>query len=321
MFADTEVGGLSGLAFDPSTSTLFTISDNRNTPMFYQFQVKVSLDPNEVDIFPTAVKLLRMTADRPFHPQFIDPEGIALLPGGNFLVSQEGLSPILPPSLMEFNSSSVFKRHIPVPSKFIAYSNADEQTQGVLHNGAFETLTIDPDKKTVFLATEFWLMQDEPFIIKSEQAFVRILTFDYLNSPDKFTQKSEYLYNLHGMQGLVDMIAYSQTELLSLERGWDPINKIQHSQIYKVSTSGATNITSNFAVTSTEHITPTAKELLLDLQTIIPKLSQVYPKLDNYEGISFGPKLANGHDTLIIVSDNNFSEHQMTVFLVFEVIP
>ena len=43
------------------------------------------------------------------------------------------------------------------------------------------------------------------------------------------------------------------------------------------------------------------------------------------EGITFGPKLANGHDSLVVVADDNFptaaSATDLNQFLVFEVIP
>jgi hypothetical protein len=44
-------------------------------------------------------------------------------------------------------------------------------------------------------------------------------------------------------------------------------------------------------------------------------------KIENIEGISWGPTLANGHRTLILVSDNNFQNQKNTQFLAFEVLP
>jgi hypothetical protein len=38
------------------------------------------------------------------------------------------------------------------------------------------------------------------------------------------------------------------------------------------------------------------------------------------EGITFGPKLANGNQSLVLVSDNNFSEKQKTQVFLFEVV-
>jgi hypothetical protein len=38
--------------------------------------------------------------------------------------------------------------------------------------------------------------------------------------------------------------------------------------------------------------------------------------IDNIEGMTFGPPLPDGRQTLIIVSDNNFSPGQFTQFIV-----
>ena len=41
---------------------------------------------------------------------------------------------------------------------------------------------------------------------------------------------------------------------------------------------------------------------------------------DNIEGVTFGPRLANGHKTLVFVADNNFSPLEKAQLLLFEVI-
>ncbi|MDB9496553.1 esterase-like activity of phytase family protein, partial [Spirulina subsalsa CS-330] len=57
-------------------------------------------------------------------------------------------------------------------------------------------------------------------------------------------------------------------------------------------------------------VTPLKKRLLLDLSTLpIP--------LDNLEGMTLGPRLADGSSLLVLVSDNNFSAEQVTQFLFF----
>ncbi|MDW4039031.1 hypothetical protein QI322_00310 [Staphylococcus saprophyticus] len=39
------------------------------------------------------------------------------------------------------------------------------------------------------------------------------------------------------------------------------------------------------------------------------------------EGITFGKQLPNGHDSIVIVADNNFNKAQKQQFMAFEVIP
>jgi hypothetical protein len=41
-------------------------------------------------------------------------------------------------------------------------------------------------------------------------------------------------------------------------------------------------------------------------------------RLDNTEGMCWGPRLANGHRSLVVVSDDNFSARQVTQFAAFD---
>jgi hypothetical protein len=61
------------------------------------------------------------------------------------------------------------------------------------------------------------------------------------------------------------------------------------------------------------NITPIRKKLVLDLQ-------KLGIKLDNLEGLTFGPRLADGSQSLIMVSDNNFAKDgkQKNQFLLFK---
>ena len=53
-----------------------------------------------------------------------------------------------------------------------------------------------------------------------------------------------------------------------------------------------------------------SKTLLLDLESLgIP--------LDNVEGMTFGPRLPDGRQSIVLVSDNNFAPSQFTQFLLF----
>ncbi len=54
------------------------------------------------------------------------------------------------------------------------------------------------------------------------------------------------------------------------------------------------------------------KDLVADLSTV----PQVHT-LDNVEGITLGPKLADGRQSVVLVSDDNFSPQQITQFLAF----
>jgi hypothetical protein len=61
------------------------------------------------------------------------------------------------------------------------------------------------------------------------------------------------------------------------------------------------------------------KRLPLDLATLVNDDGSTLA-VDNIEGISWGPASPTGRPTLILVSDNNFSNTQVTQFIALEVV-
>jgi hypothetical protein len=58
---------------------------------------------------------------------------------------------------------------------------------------------------------------------------------------------------------------------------------------------------------------PWSREVLLELPPVFQGV-----RMDNIEAISWGHTLDNGHRTLVLVADNNFSARQRSLFMVFE---
>jgi 3-phytase len=111
--------------------------------------------------------------------------------------------------------------------------------------------------------------------------------------------------------GLVDLLAVNEDTFLSLERSFSTGvgNTIK---LFEVSLEKATDISSinSLSAINLNTIKPAQKKLLLDFE----KLGLT---LDNIEGLTFGPNLADGRKSLIVVSDNNFSPTQFTQVLAF----
>ncbi|TPW13993.1 MAG: hypothetical protein FD127_1695 [Acidimicrobiaceae bacterium] len=83
-------------------------------------------------------------------------------------------------------------------------------------------------------------------------------------------------------------------------------------RLYTVSFDGATNVNGLDSIAGLGNVRPVHKTLLLDLVTLgIP--------LDNVEGMVLGPRLPDGRQSLILVSDNNFAPTQFTQFLLFAI--
>jgi hypothetical protein len=243
----------------------------------------------------------------------LDPEGVAIVNPNNFLISSEGFVPIIPPSLYLFNTSGVLESTLEIPNKFMPKGVPPFQTRGTGHNEAFECLTISNDKNVVYLAPERPLKQDK--YKNGDEKVTRIIRYEKQNG--NFVATKEFGYQL-GDVGLVDFVPLSKNKLLTLERGFDYKTKKQSIYIFEAFLENATDLSKIRAINSIKNIKLVKKNLLLDLDSIIPKLSKKHRKLDNFEGITLGPKLPNGNQSVIIVSDNNFRKQQRTAFFLFE---
>ncbi len=116
---------------------------------------------------------------------------------------------------------------------------------------------------------------------------------------------------------MTEILSVNDHKFLLIERagvqGEDRSFK-NYIRLYEIDINGASDI-SNIDSLQESKFKPVKKRLILDLNTL--GLS----KLDNIEGISWGPKLANGNNSLVLASDNNFNSSQVTQFLAFEVLP
>lgn len=323
IFQKTEVGGLSGITYNAKNNLYYAISDDRGqkaTARFYTLKIDLSKSSlQKSGIIPVSVTTLLNENGQTFRPGETDTEGIALTNKATVFISSEGnAEKLINPFIKEFSLSSGKEIvTLPIPNKFLP--NKTNQ-KGIRNNLAFESLTITPDNKNLFTATENALIQDGVAAKPNIGSPCRILQYNLLNNqPEK-----EFLYqtepvtpflNLIGKfaSGLPDLLALdNQGHFLSLERSFTGLGFA--ISLFQVSLEGADdihNIDSLLAVDS-KNIKPVKKKLLLDLR----KLDVL---LDNIEGLTLGPKLQDGQQSLILISDNNFNSLQRTQILAFKI--
>jgi 3-phytase len=328
-FGGTQVGGLSGITYDPGRGIYYAISDDRsqlNPARFYTVDIKLA-DGNLIagDLSFTNVTTLLGANGQPFPALSLDPEGIALTDAGIFVSSEGDANNLVSPFVNLFSLQGQQLSALPIGAKFLP---AADQSSGIRNNLAFESLTVTPDQATLYTATENALFQDGPEASLASGSAARIIKYDLATGQST----AEYVYVTDTVEsapnppgsfatnGLVELLAIDNDgTLLAIERAFSTGvgNTIK---IYKVLTQGATDVSGVNAIeTEVEDgeleanlDQPVQKELLFDLADLgIP--------LDNVEGISFGPKLADGRQTVILVSDNNFSATQFTRFLAFAI--
>ena len=83
--------------------------------------------------------------------------------------------------------------------------------------------------------------------------------------------------------------------------------------------SGATDVSTLESLKGHPEIVPLKKTLVLDLSQAQGLSRELEPRLENFEGMTFGPRLPDGRASLVLVSDDNFSTVQRTWFLLFAI--
>ena len=321
-FKNTELGGLSGITYDAMKQLYYVISDDRSQKSparFYTFQINLNIDSfQKSDIVPVAVTTLKDKNGKTFPAGSIDPEGIALNDDSSIFVSSEGDARRgVNPFIKEFSLDSGQEiSSLPIPQKFLP---SQDKQRGIRNNLAFESLTITPDKKYLFTATENALIQDGDKAKPNQGSLCRIIKYNLL------TQKveKEFLYpsklvkpffKLNGRfsSGLTDLIALdNQENFLSIERTFTGFGFV--NSLFKVSLSKSSDIKDidSLKEVDIQTIKPAKKELLISL-------GKLEVALDNTEGLTVGATFPSGQPSLILVSDNNFNRLQRTQFLVFQ---
>lgn len=325
-FEGTQIGGLSAIAYDRDLNRFYVLSDDRQRPRFYTLTLGLSSkDINDVTV--DAVTDFTDSEGNSIAP--LDAEGMVLTPSGTLIVSSEG-SPKqgIPPKLQEFDlSTGRLKTSFRVPDRYSFGTEDDKatdkgQTQGIQENIGFESLTISApggsyEPFRLFVATEGPLYQD--LDIDPEIPF-KNRWLHYLIDPNfadlgQSTLLSEHLYTMDAAP--LGAVINGLSEILSIDVGGHFLG-IERAfglqgmsiKLYQLATGVATDVSAIATLQGdTSGITPIRKQLVADLTYLEP---------DNLEAMTLGPKLQDGSQSLIMVSDNNFDLRQKTQIWLFK---
>jgi hypothetical protein len=340
-FGGTVVGGLSGIDYDATNNRYVLVSDDRtttdsaNAPRMYFANLNF-----DVNSFTGVQFLSTFTMKQPdgsTYPKVpdakvADPESVRFDPvTGNLVWLSEGdrtltstPTRVINPFVREIRTDGTHVREYTLPAMF-QMSAADVGPRG---NLVFEGLTFTPDKSRAVVITEGPLFQDGALPTPSTGAVSRITVFDRASG----VANAQYAYPIERVQvtpvpadqftvnGPTEILAVTDTRFLVLERSFSVGVTGNQVRLYEIDISKASNVLGTAALAGASY-TPVTKRLVLDFDTLKTQLGGIA----NLEGMTFGPRLVNGRQSLVVVADDNFPAAASTTdfnqFLVFEVVP
>ena len=315
-YQNTIVGGLSGIDFDAASNTLYLLSDDggsQSPPRFYTARLALTNDKlGAIDL--TGVTLLQGLTSP-------DPEAIRWhAPSQSLLWTSEGNAVRLTATtLHQSRADGTLLRTIALPAMF-DFGLAT----GARINKTLEGLAITPNGQTAWLAMEAALRQDgEEPTVGSPGGPCRFTQIDIASG--KHLQQIAYPLDTiprapspvdaNADNGVVEVLMLDAHRMLVLERAYMAglgDRERNSMRLYAIDTRLATD-TLNIPALKPGNYTPAAKALVSNFDNF-PALT----RLDNTEGMCWGPVLPNGNRTLVFVSDDNFNPRQITQFLAFE---
>jgi hypothetical protein len=322
----TVIRGLSAISYDPAHQLYYVISDDQsqyNAARFYTVRIPLSSRGIDAVDFVTTRPWLD-PAGRPFGAQNLDvgppvlppdPEGIAFdgsrqrlywSSEGEWEPGRDGKPAfVLNPWVRIAGLDGSYQGEFTMPPGF-SMSPADNT--GPKPNQSLEGLTVSPTGQFLFLALEDPRYEDGPNPDHDHGALTRITKFDI----DTKLPVAQYAYRIDpsgapDTSGVSDMFALSDTTFLVIERGGPPSTV----RLYRAEIGLATDVLQLPSLMGAP-VTPMTKTLVADLTTT-PGLQP----LDNIEGVTLGPNLPDGRQSIVLVSDDNFSKSQVTQFITF----
>ena len=331
-FQNTKVGGLSGIDYDAKNDLYYLICDDRsmfNDSRFYT--AKIRLFENKIEGFDfQSVTTLKNETGIAYGnwsttpTTSADPEDIRFNPKTNSLIwSSEGARVINADKEILQNPSLNFidlKGNFLGKAKLPKNLEIQKEERGPRNNGTLEGISFDFKYKTIYTNIEEPLFEDGNQANTSKGGLIRLYQF---NAKTK-KNTAQYGYQLEpialepnpkgafAVNGVSAIQYFGKNQLLVVERSYSTGTQACTVKVFLCDLKKATDV-KNYNSLRNQKIELASKKLVLNMDDL-----GIF--IDNVEGLTFGPKLANGNPSIIFVSDNNFSDKQKTQILVFELV-
>jgi len=308
-FNDEEIGGLSGI--DYKDGNLLLVDDRSTRPIIYEVEFKTTGNKIDSLVFLSAINL-KKTDPETFKPMSMDLESVRYDASDSayIWVSNEGnINAGKDGGAYQISREGKFISSLKLPDFFLAKNPNPPR-----NNGVFEAMDFSVDGNTIWMTTELPLVKDgkKPQLWKTYSP-LRIVGFD----TKRLHPEVAYVYDLDRIvlwpflpfmiNGVTEILSYTDTQFLVLERAFSAGRgkKSNRVKLFLASTENATDVLATQDISQPKKLQLMQKELVLNFKKIRKQLSS--RRIDNIEGMCFGPKLANGNRSLLFISDNNFN--------------
>lgn len=299
-----RVGGLSALAWQGGRVLL--LSDDRGKhgePRLFEFEF--AGEPPRLNLGNGKLKLLKFPVARRIAPA-IDPEGLVRLPSGDLLISSEADTNLKPRGqnrLMRFDPQGLWKEDLPLPLE-IQPERTGQQNRGTSNNFGPEGLSLSPD------SVHLWMALERPLVQETRERVVRFERFR--KAKENFEPAGEASYQLELsvdgsgeiLRGVSEILALSEERLLVIER----------SAIFQG--RAGLGFGGGIFVARCEVKKLCEKQKILDFTEL--NEFRGGKKVPNFEGLAWGPPLKEGGKSILLLSDNDFSEKTPSEIILFQ---
>ena len=321
----TTVGGLSGIDYDPARGEYLLISDDRSDFAPVRYYTARWPQPEAAAPVPTGVVTLQRPGGGPWPNRrnavpglpVPDPEALRLRRTTDTILwtSEGDVVRGFGPAFYESTRDGRLLRQFTLPPMF----DADPAgRRGPRDNLSFEGLSLTPDGRFAWIAMENALIQDGPEpTLAAPGGPCRFTLFDLeagravrqvAYQPDAIPLRP-LVPGTYADNGVSEILMLDAHRILVLERAY-AAGRGNSLRLYEIDTQGAADVLALDTLAPGNH-RPVAKTLVADFAAL--GLS----RLDNSEGLCWGPPLPDGRRLLVAVSDDNFNPLQVTQFAAF----
>lgn len=320
VFQNAVIGGLSGVDF-VNNNYYFVVDDSNNPRILIG---KIIIENDKISTIKFENTIFLNDSNTAFYKENeLDLESIFVDEKTNEinLVSEGSIRKGKMPTIFSVDENGKFIEQFQLPSSF-------SNIEAIKHNAVFEGSSKSVDHKG------FWVAMESPLSFDGEHP-----TFEKQSSPIRITyfdKKSkvatkQFAYQLENIpkpykgnqniNGATAILELQKNHFLILERAYQNNYGSQGNTIKIFEAFINEKTTDILEISSLKEtvFTSLKKKLLFNFDSIKDSLTDGI--IDNIEGITLGPKLKNGNQSLLLIADDNFQifGKQLNQFILLEI--